>query len=311
MTGNTRALKFYEGLEKFGMNNTNQTLNLPIKGGIQPSLGESITSLSTGSTYTIGPRIGEGNFGIVYSCSDDWDNELAVKVLKPILPYEKLKKNAKGEFFRLRQLRHPNITFVYDAFEHRNTFYIVTERCHSPISVIFDLPNLNGMYWFMPMARHLLQAVHYLHLNNYVHQDIHEGNVFSTFIKDEMIPQKDQVIQFKLGDLGVAKLFSDVNAMNTRPKWLLPPEVLDSNEFGPIDHRVDIYHLGLLFLQLAYSKRLQFTPEEILSGKPKAMALQLPSPYKTALEKALRRHVPYRTASAVDLWRDFKGLSNI
>ena len=293
------------------MNNTNQTVNFPIKGGIQPSLGESITSLLTGNTYTIGPRIGEGNFGVVYSCSDNWDNELAVKVLKPILPYEKLRENAKGEFFRLRQLRHPNITFVYDAFEYRNTFYIVTERCHSPISVIFDLPNLNGMYWFMPMARHLLQAVHYLHLNNYVHQDIHAENVFSTFIKDEMVPQKARVMQFKLGDLGVSKLLTDVNAMNTRAQWLLPPELLDRDQFGPIDHRVDIYHLGLLFLQLAYSKRLQFTREEILCGKPRIMALQLPPLYKTALEKALRRHVVYRTASVMDLWRNFKGLPSI
>ena len=292
------------------MNNINQIVNLPIKDGIQPSLGESIKSLLTGNTYTIGPRIGEGNFGIVYSCSDDWDNELAVKVLKPIRPYEELRANAEGEFLRLRQLRHPNITFIYDAFEFRNTFYIVTERCHSPVSRIFDLPNLNGMSWFLPMARQLLQAVHYLHLNNYVHQDIHEQNVFSTFIKDEMVPQKDHVMQFKLGDLGISKLISDVDAMNTRAPWLLPPEVLDPDPFGPIDHRVDIYHVGLLFLQLAYSKRLQFTHEEILSGKPREMALQLLSPYKTALEKALRRHVPYRTTSAVDLWRDFKGLSN-
>lgn len=117
-------------------------------------------------------------------------------------------------------------------------------------------------------------------------------------------------MQFKLGDLGISKLISDVDAMNTRAPWLLPPEVLDPDPFGPIDHRVDIYHVGLLFLQLAYSKRLQFTHEEILSGKPREMALQLLSPYKTALEKALRRHVPYRTTSAVDLWRDFKGLSN-
>ena len=135
------------------MNNINQIVNLPIKDGIQPSLGESIKSLLTGNTYTIGPRIGEGNFGIVYSCSDDWDNELAVKVLKPIRPYEELRANAEGEFLRLRQLRHPNITFIYDAFEFRNTFYIVTERCHSPVSRIFDLPNLNGMSWFLPMAK--------------------------------------------------------------------------------------------------------------------------------------------------------------
>ena len=293
------------------MNNINQIVNLQIKSGIEPSLGERIKSLFTGNTYTIGPRIGEGNFGIVYSCSDDWDNELAVKVLKSVRPYEELRKRAEDEFHRLVELRHPNVTFVYDAFEFRHTFYIVTEKCFAPISMIFDLPNLDGMAWFMPIARHLLQAVHYLHLKNYVHQDIHEGNVFSTFIKDEMIPQKDRVIQFKLGDLGVSKLLPDVDARNTRPQWLLSPEVLDSIEFGPIDHRSDIYHLGLLFLQLAHSKRLQFTPEEILWGNPRQMALQLPPPYNAALEKALRRHVSHRTTSAVDLWRDFKESTSI
>lgn len=292
------------------MNNINQTANFPVKGGIQPFLGESITSLLTGNTYTIGPRKDEGSFGVVYDCSDDWDNELAVKVLKPVHPYEELKKRAEGEFHRLVELRHPNITFVYDAFEFRYTFYIVTERCFGPISELFDLPNLDGMSWFMPIARHLLQAVHYLHLNNYVHQDIHEGNIFSTFVKDEMVPQKAHVMQFKLGDFGVSKLIPDVDATNTRAQWLLPPEVLDPDQFGPIDHRVDIYHLGLIFLQLAYSKRLQFTHEEILLGKPREMALQLLSPYKTALEKALRRHVPYRTSSVVDLWRDFKELAD-
>ena len=273
---------------------------------IQPSLGEVITSLSTDNTYTIGQQIGEGCFGIVYACSDVWNNELAVKVLKPTGTYEKVKEKAEGEFFRLIQLRHPNITFVYDAFEYRDTFYIVTERCYCPISELFDLPKLNGMDWLLPIARQLLQAVHYLHLNNYVHQDIHEGNVFSTFVKDEIIPQKDQVIQFKLGDLGVSKLLSDVDPANTRAQWLLPPEVLNTNEFGPTDARIDIYNLGLLFLQLAYSCRLQFTREEILSGRPREMALDLPSPYNTAIEKTLRRHVACRTASAMELWHDLK-----
>ena len=285
------------------MNDSEQTVNLPVKSATQPSFGETITSLFTRNTYTIGQQIGEGHFGVVYACSDVWNNELAVKVLKPIGTYEQVKEKAEGEFSRLIELRHPNITFVYDAFEYQDTFYIVTEGCHSPISKIFDLSDFDGMSWFMPIARQLLQAVHYLHLNNYVHQDIHEDNVFSTFIQDEMIPDRD-AIQFKLGDLGVTKFLDDVDAANTRARWLLPPEVLNPSEFGPTDTRIDIYHLGLLFLQLACSSRLQFTPEEILSGKPREMALQLSFPYNTALEKTLRRHVAYRTESAMELWRD-------
>ena len=41
-----------------------------------------------------------------------------------------------------------------------------------------------------------------------------------------------------------------------------------------------------------------------LNGHPREMALALPPPYSFALEKALRRHVAYRTANAMEFWRD-------
>lgn len=274
---------------------------------VYPTPGEVITSLLTGNTYTMGEKIGEGNFGIVYACKDVWLNDLAAKVLKPNEPYEKVKTAAQAEFVKLIHLRNPHITFVYDAFEYRETFYIITERCHSPIAGLFNLNEFKGMVWLMPIARHLLQAIHYLHINNYVHQDIHPGNVFAIFIKDGMVPEKAEAIQFKLGDFGVAKLQNEIDPMNTRAQWMLPPEVLNPAEFGPIDIRIDIYHVGLLFLQLAYSREMRFTREEILKGVPRDMALALTAPYNFALEKALRRHVQYRTANAMELWRDLNG----
>lgn len=283
------------------------TLSAPItetKHATQPTIGEVITSLATGNSYTIGNKIGEGNFGIVYSCKDVWENDLAVKVLKPIETYEKIKESAEGEFIKLLQLRNPYITFVYDAFEYRDTFYIITELCHSPITNLFTIENFNGQIWLMGIARGLLQAVHYLHIHNFAHQDIHPGNVFATFVKDELNPNNPKVLQFKLGDLGIAKLLDEMDAKNTMAQWMLPPEILNSSEFGPIDHRLDIYHIGLLFLQLACSKEMKFTAQEILDGKPREMALTLPTPYSFALEKALRRHVVYRTASAMEFWRD-------
>jgi len=276
----------------------------PAKMVVPPSQGEVITSLATGNTYTMGESIGEGYFGVVYSCKDVWENDLAAKVLKPIGTYENVKANAAAEFVKLLQLRNPHITFVYDAFEYRDTFYIITERCYCSVKQLFSLPNFNGQVWLIPIARSLLQAVHYLHIHQYVHQDIHSANVFTALVKDEMIPKDKEIMQFKLGDLGIAKLFNEVNVKNTRAQWMVPPEVINPNEYGPIDHRIDIYHTGLLLLELAYSKELRFTQEEILNGKPREMALQLQLPYSVALEKALRRHVIYRTADAMELWRD-------
>jgi len=281
-----------------------QKISPPAKMVVPPSAGEIITSLATGNSYTMREKIGEGNFGVVYACNDIWENDLAAKVLKPIGTYEKVKASATEEFIKLLQLRNPHITFVYDAFEFRDTFYIVTERCYCSVKQLFSIQNFNGQIWLMPIARSLLQAVHYLHINNYVHQDIHSGNVFTALVKDEMIPEDKGILQFKLGDLGVAKLFNEIDAKNTRAEWMLPPEVINSTEFGPIDHRIDIYHAGLLLLELAYSRELRFTRDEISNGKPREMALQLSSPYSFALEKALRRHVSYRTANAMELWRD-------
>lgn len=277
---------------------------VPPKMVIPPTVGEVITSVATRNSYTMGDRIGEGHFGVVYSCNDGWGNDLAAKVLKPTGPYEKVRSSAEAELQKLLALRHPHITYVFDAFEYRDTFYIVTERCYCPLTQLFALEPFDGTAWLVPVARCLLQAVHYLHVNQYAHQDIHLGNVFASFSRDEMRPTVPGAIQFKLGDLGVSKVFSEIDASNTLAEWIKPPEALDPSEFGPMDQRIDIYHVGLLFLQLAYSKQIQFSREEILGGRPREMALALPAPLSFALEKTLRRHVPVRTETAMELWRD-------
>lgn len=276
----------------------------PVNWVTPPTPGEVITSEATGNTYTMGEKIGEGNFGLVYACVDVWNNSLAAKVMKPLGPYEKVKVATQAEIAKLFQLRHPHITYVFDAFEYRETFYIITERCYCPLRNLFDLDGYTGSVWIQPIARCLLQAVHYAHINHYAHQDIHLGNVFAAFAKNEMNADDPGAIQFKLGDLGVAKLFSDIDATNTRAAWMLPPEALNPSEFGPLDHRIDIYHCGLVFLHLAHGKEISFTPEEITEGKPRELALQLPPPYNFALEKALRRHAAFRTETAMELWRD-------
>jgi serine/threonine-protein kinase len=269
-----------------------------------PAPGEVITSLATGNTYTMGEKIGEGNFGMVYSCTDRWDNELAAKVMKSKGTYEAVRQATEAELQKLILLRHPHVTYLYDAFEFRDTFYLITERCYCPLANLFEtVKEFDGLLWIKPIARCLLQAVYFIHTNGYVHQDIHLGNVFIAFAKNEFGPDPG-AIQFKLGDFGVAKLFNEIDVTNTRALWMLPPEVSSVSEFGPIDQRQDIYHCGLLFLHLAHGKELHFTQEEILAGLPRDLALQLPPPFNFALEEALRRHAAFRTESAMELWRD-------
>ena len=270
-----------------------------------PFDGLTITSSFTGNTYTIGKKIGEGFFGEVFEATDIWRNELAVKVLKPIDTYEKVQNAATSEFGKLLHLRHPNVTFVMDAFEFNNTFYIITEKCFAPIEGLFSMQTLTGRLWILPIARCLLQAVHFLHISGYVHQDIHSGNVFMAFHRNEMGDQSSDTVTFKLGDLGITKLSNEIDAQNTVLNAnIFPPEFLDKDSFGALNRTVDIYHCGLLFLQLYLGKQLSFTEDEILAGVPRKMAEELPPPFNYAISKALRRTVSMRTQSALEFWTD-------
>ena len=269
-----------------------------------PVAGESITSTSTDNTYRIGSIIGEGSFGVVYECTDAWGNPLAVKILKPLGTYEQVRDNAIAELEKLRHLRHPNVTYVHDAFEFRHTFYIVFERCWQPINQFIQRDQFNGYVWLRAIARHILQAVHFLHCNSYVHQDIHGGNVFVATRSDDMSPD-DMIFTFMLGDLGITKMVTEMDAKNTvLAEWMRAPESLVPAEYGPMDHRMDIYHCGLLFLQILLGRPLAFTTEEVLAGMPREVALKIGGSFSFALEKALRRHVDFRTASALEFWRD-------
>ena len=269
-----------------------------------PEENTLITSASTGNTYKIGNLIGEGGFGYVYHCTDTWENELAVKILKPLGTYEDVRQSTIAEFEKLKLLRHPNITYVYDAFEFKHTFYIVCEKCWQPINEFIQRKNFNGRVWIKKISRQLLQAVHFIHINEFAHQDIHGGNVFIQASYDELSPN-DLIFNFMLGDLGLAKLATEMDAKNTiLAEWMRAPESINPDEFGAMDHRMDIYHCGLLFLQIILGRPHNFTQEEVLAGRPRELAMELEAPFNFALEKALRRHVDFRTASALEFWRD-------
>ena len=272
----------------------------------QPPEPGAIIKNQEGKEYRIGEPIGSGNFGNVYDCQDHWGNSLVAKVLVPRgHSYEQVQKNWSRELDNLILLRHPNITYIYDGFECNDTFYLIIEGCASSVNELLEHPDFRGEFWLKPIARCVLQAINFMHSANYVHKDLHGGNVFASLTYDEMMPSKEPTMQFKVGDFGISKLISDVNIFGTvLAQWMLPPEYIDHSEFGPLDCRVDIYHAALLFLSLLRGKKLTFTVDQTINGVPRKEAESLESPYGSAIARALRRHVNARTPTALDFWKD-------
>jgi serine/threonine protein kinase len=270
-----------------------------------PVAGTAITSQVTGNTYLFEHKLGEGNFGVVFACTDVWDNQLVAKILKPReSSTDELQSHAREELLKLLLVRHPNVTHIYDAFECNGAYYLISERCDQTLSDLMSADWFDGRSWIQAIARCLLQAAHFVHVQQLVHCDIHAGNVMARFIPDEM-PSKDKVVTFKLGDFGLAKSKDALDANGVFLNAIRPPEAIRHDEFGPLDHKADIYQIGLLLLQLLIGPR-QFTEDDRLAGIPRELALECEPPYSFALEKALRCHALYRTASALELWRDLR-----
>ncbi|MCE2396821.1 protein kinase [Candidatus Poribacteria bacterium] len=122
----------------------NQQISPPVpRKFVPPSTNEAIEY--KGVQYYIGEQIGKGAFGAVFDCRDEWGNELAAKVL--LLrnrPYETVREEWIHELKNLQQLRHPQVTFIHQAFEYRDTFYLIVEKCAFTLKVLIEDPSTNG-----------------------------------------------------------------------------------------------------------------------------------------------------------------------
>lgn len=252
--------------------------------------------------YYIGQPVGQGYYGIVYDCTDDWGNELVAKVLKPMGTYQQVADRWQREAAVLTTMRHPNITYIHDAFVFRNLFYLVIEKC---LYSLADELHLASELWLPQMARDVLQAIAYIHRAGWVHKDIHVGNIFVSATKDPFDESRQPVVGFKIGDFGISRMEGSIRPHGSElAVWMLPPEAIDPHRYGPIDRRVDIYHAALTFLMVIYGRILQFNQEQIHAGEPQRLAAALDSVYAPAIARALAPDAKDRTPTALDLWRD-------
>lgn len=273
-----------------------------------PQVGDTIHFENR--TYYIGSPLGQGAFGQVFECHDDWDMPLVAKVLLPRNErYEQVEARWQGEVANLQALRHPNVTYIHDAFECESTFYLIIERCSHDLNRIIENPSINGERWLPHVASQVLRGLDYIHRQGFVHKDLHPGNIFIAWQHDPIDPDRDPVFRAKIGDLGISRLEQDIRIFNTiLAQWMRPPEALDPQRFGVIGAPLDIYHAALGFLALLLGKMPQFTVPDVLAGAPRKTAESLHSPIGDVLARALRRRVAHRTQTALQFWKELRSV---
>ena len=167
----------------------------------------------------------------------------------------------------LKKLVHPNIMQIFEFYEDKKNFYIITEFCEG--GELFDKIIEKGTFseneaaWIM---KQLLSAVNYIHSNNIVHRDLKPENILLDTKKDNII---------KIIDWGTARFFDKskkMNRINGTP-YYIAPEVLAEK----YDEKCDIWSCGvIMYIMLCGYPPFNAESDELILEKIKKGKFSFP-----------------------------------
>ena len=185
--------------------------------------------------YTMGKTLGSGAFGTV---------RLAIhKATKQTRAVKVLKKSEQDMELLLREveilskLSHPNIMQIYEVFQDKTSFYIVSEYCKG--GELFDILSKKGSLSEKETAhiiKQVLSAICYSHKNNIVHRDLKPENILLDDNTKEML--------IKIIDWGCAVSFSTGKKLSEADgtAYYIAPEVLKES----YDEKCDVWSVGVI-----------------------------------------------------------------
>lgn len=202
--------------------------------------------------YRIERKIGEGGMSLVYKGIDQkTGQQVAIKERHPDLAHQ---NEVKQRFLREAQvmaiLNHPHIVRLIRYVESGNGQYIVQEYVDGMnISrYITDhrgaIPEVVAVHLF----RQILDALSYAHDNGVVHRDIKPSNILMTLTGDV------KVLDFGIARIVGAEFGNFLTKTGTRIGTIvyMSPEQVRAEKV--IDHRSDIYSLGVLLHHMLTGK---------------------------------------------------------
>ncbi len=264
--------------------------------------------------YTILAELGSGGMGTVYRARDEkLGREVALKMLPPPVADDRIRlQRFRTEARAVAALSHPNIVTLYAVEEADRLCFLTMELVEGrTLDQVTPARGLD-LERFFRLAIDLADAVAAAHEKGVVHRDLKPGNV--------MVDVRGRL---KVLDFGLAKLLADPlsglaeadapTEEKTRPGHLLGTPAFMSPEqirTGPVDHRSDIFSLGLVLYLMATGRHpfAARTHADVTSGilrdapAPASRVRQeLPEELGRIIGMALEKDPERRFQSAKDL----------
>ena len=220
--------------------------------------------------YQLVRRIGYGGMATVYEATDlQIDKRVAVKVLNPQFSHiEDYIARFRQEALSAARIRHPQLVDVTDFGSDDGLVYFVMELLEGESLGERIHREAGPIPWpeVVVIVCQVCEALACAHQHGIIHRDVKPGNVF---LVDQ--PGRSGVATVKLLDLGVAKVLRDAldlrdaAAPETRlsqgtpgtPEYMAPEQATGQ----PIDHRIDVYALGVMMYRMLTGNLPFFSPK--------------------------------------------------
>ena len=203
-------------------------------------------AFSDASRYEVVEELGRGGMGVVFRARD---RRLGREVALKRLP-DNIRNHPKAIELFLREARaaaalnHPNIVTLFDAAQEGDTFYMTMELLRgSPLQRILREKGRLAPGAVAKLGGQVARGLQYAHEQGVVHRDVKTANLFFT---DKKV--------VKIMDFGLAKMVEEVRRSTTviggTPYYMAPEQSAGEQ----VDHRVDLYALGVTFFELLAGK---------------------------------------------------------
>ncbi|CAG7899656.1 unnamed protein product [Brassica rapa] len=186
--------------------------------------------------------LGQGTYGVVFKATDTKTGEtVAIKKIRIGKHKEGVNITALREIKMLKELKHPHIILLIDAFPHKQNLHLVFEFMETDLegvirdSNVFLSPADVKSYLLMT-----LKGLAYCHEKRVLHRDMKPNNL--------LIGPDGQL---KLADFGLARIFGSPDRKFTHQvfaRWYRAPELLfGAKQYGAA---VDVWAAGCIFAEL-------------------------------------------------------------
>lgn len=188
--------------------------------------------------YQINEILGTGAFGEVRKCMSTKTGHIrAVKIIKKTKMTPKEQKTLQTEINILKGMDHPNIVKIYEAYQDKRRYFIVTELCTG--GQLFDQIIKRPYYSERDAAvvmKQVFSAIVYCHCNNIVHRDLKPENL--------LLESEGDQATIKVIDFGTSQSFDPDKKMKQAfgTPYYIAPEVLK----GSYDSMCDMWSCGVI-----------------------------------------------------------------